>query len=850
MTRPGAEPDDLTLDEARRRARIVSGLAYEVHLDLGDGGADGFRSDTVIRFRCAEPGASVHVDVTGAVEEAVLNGRPLEPGAHDGTRLTLDGLAEDNELRVAGRFAFRHDGTGMVRFEDPVDGAVYAYTDFEPFDAHKAFACFDQPDLKGTFTFTVVAPVEWTVLSNMGTDGEAVAEGDTRRWRFAPTPAIPTYITAVVAGPLHGEFGRAGDIELGLYCRASLARHLDAKEILEVTAQGFEFFQRAFDQPYPFGAKYDQVFVPDYMAGAMENAGLVTFNEHYIFRSRDIDAVHERLADTILHEMAHMWFGDLVTMRWWNDLWLNESFASYASVLALVSATRFAEGWTSFAEREKAWAYRQDQLPTTHPIVADIPDVESVHLNFDGITYAKGASVLRQLVAWVGQEQFLEGTRQYFREHGFGNAELDDFLSALEAASGRDLRAWSKEWLEAAGVNTLRAEIEAGDGTIGRVRILQEAPEEWPTIRSHRLGVGLYDISGDGLALRRRVELDVTGRETDVAELAGEALPDLLLLNDGDLTFAKVRLDERSREALAERLSGLPDSLARAVCWSASWDMTRDAELPAREYLELAIRHAAREPKASLVQTLVGQAFAAINAYGDPPNAPRALDQVAQVALAELDAAEAGSDHQLLWCRALADAARSEDHLRLVEALLDGSLEYEGLAVDTELRWHLLRALAAAGRAEEDAIAAELVRDATDAGRRRAEAARAARPTPQAKAEAWATIVEDRTVPLALVTDMMAGFQQPGQAALLEPYVDRFFESLATVWAEREFRFSLTFARAMYPHHVVDERTLAATDAYLEGKDVPAPIRRLLIEGRDGVVRAIRARALDASAAS
>ena len=839
--------ENLTREEALGRARLVADPRYEVRLDLSTDDAETFRSETVIRFRCTEPGAATFLDLTArSVESLSLNGRDLAPPNVTVHRIALADLAEDNEVRVVATCEYQHDGTGMTRFTDPVDEAVYRHTDFEPFDAHKVYACFDQPDIKGTFAFEVLAGVGSTVLSNMPTAGEPAAEDGIRRWRFEETPRIPAYITAVIEGPFHAFRDRYGDIDLGVYCRESLAQHIDIDELMTVTKQGFEFFETAFGYRYPFG-KYDQVFVPDYTAGAMENAGCVTFNESYIFRSRETDAVRERRADTILHEMAHMWFGDLVTMRWWNDLWLNESFASYVSVLGLVSATRFREAWATFTEVEKNWAYGQDQLPTTHPIVAEIPDVESVHLNFDGITYAKGASVLRQLVAWVGEDEFLQGMRRYFRRFEFANAELDDFLAVLEEVSGRDLRAWSKEWLQTAGVNTLRAATREDGGVIRSLKILQTAPDEWPTLRPHRLAIGLYDVERDRLALRRRLELDVIGPETEVPEVVGERVPDLLLVNDLDLTYAKVRLDERSLAAVGRYLSTLPDAVARAVCWAAAWDMTRDAELPAREYLRLVLRHAEREPKVSLVQALLQQASTAVHAFGDPANVAAALDALASAALDAARRAASGDDHQLAWARAFAGAARSEEHLDVVQGLLDGSETIEGLAVDTEMRWVILRALAAAGRAGEDAIAAELERDPTDAGRRRAAAARAARPTEAAKAEAWRVLMEDRSLALAVLGDVMAGFQRPGQVALLTPYVGRYFAALPDVWASRDFRTALAFARAMYPHHVVSEETVAATDAYLAG-DVPGPIRRLVVEGRDGIQRAIRARAVDRAA--
>jgi aminopeptidase N len=842
---------NLTLEEARRRAELVVDLRYRVELDLTD--PSDFRSRTVLRFACREPGARTFVDLTAPhLVRAELNGEPLPEGAFDGHRLHLPRLQRENELLVEARCAYHRTELGMHRFVDPVDGGVYLHTDFEPFDAHRVFACFDQPDLKGVFEFAVLAEPDWEVVSNTRPVGPPAEAGGRALWRFRPTPPLPTYVTCVCAGPWHAVRDRHRDVELGLFCRRSLAEFLDPEELFEVTRQGFDFFERAFGVPYPFGDKYDQVFVPESNTWAMENAACVTFNDVYIFRSRVTDAARERRAETVLHEMAHMWFGDLVTMRWWNDLWLNESFASYMAVLAQAEATRWKEAWTTFADTEKAWAYRQDQLPTTHPVVADIPDVESIHLNFDGITYAKGASVLKQLVHWVGKDRFLEGMKRYHQRHRFGNATLHDFLAVLEEVSGRDLHRWSKEWLETAGVNTLRPEVrtERRDGSevIASLAVLQEAPEDWPTLRSHRLAVGLYYADGERLRLRRRVELDVVGARTDVPDLAGEPVPDLLLLNDADLTYARVRLDERSLATVVDRLGDLQDSLARALCWSACWDMVRSAELPARRYLRLVLTHAGREPKIGTVQTLLAQAASAVYLYGDPGNRDVAARALAEACLEELRRAEPGSDHQLAWARAFISNARTEEQLRLVADLLHGRASFEGLAVDTELRWHIVRSLAAAGVAGEDVIAAEQERDPTDRGARHAAAARAARPTPEAKAEAWRLAVEEVGQPLAMTEAVMGGFQQFDQEQLLRPFVERYFEALPFVWERRELPEALSIAGALYPHHVVEERTVALTEAYLARPDVPAPIRRLLLEGKDGVERALRARAVDAGA--
>jgi aminopeptidase N len=839
---------NLTREEARRRAELVSEVATEVELDLTRG-AETFGARARIRFRAAEPGASTFVNFVGpAVDRAELNGTPLSADAYDGERIRLEGLAAVNELVVEAVGAYGRAGVGLHRFEDPVDGSVYCYSDAEPYDIHRVYPCFDQPDLKTTFALSVVAPAGWEVLSNAAPTSRPPA-GEGGRWTFPPTPPLPTYVTAVVAGPYHVVRARHRDIDLALACRRTLAPYLEAEEILAVTRQGLDFYERAFGTPYPFG-KYDQVFVPEFNSGAMENAACVTFNEDYLFRSRVTDAARERRAEVILHEMAHMWFGDLVTMRWWDDLWLNESFASWAAVHAQAAATRWRHAWVTFADTEKTWAYRQDQLPTTHPVVADIPDVASTRVNFDGITYAKGASVLRQLVAWVGEEAFFAGLRTYFRRHAFGSATLGDFLRALEEASGRDLGLWSKEWLETAGVNRIRCRAETvpidGGEAFVEVAVEQEAPPDHPTLRSHRLALGLYEEGEEGIVLRRRVELDVVGRSTPVRELAGERVPDLLLPNDGDLTYATVRLDDASLGTVRDRLHRVRDPLARALLWGMAWDMAREAELAPRRYLDLVLANAHGEATVGVLQSVLGHAVTAATLYVDPAHRRAALDRLAGAALDALRRADPGSDHQLAWARAFVAAARSAEHVALVRGLLDGSVAIEGLAVDTDLRWHALKALAAVGAADEEEIAAEERRDPTDKGRREAATARAARPTPEAKAAAWEAIVGDERLPFTTRRALIAGFQRPEQEAVLEPYVVRYFDALEGIWQRWTIEEALAFATGLYPRALVSEQVLRATDAYLASRAVPAPLRRVLLEARDDLRRALRARAADA----
>ncbi|MFC5747000.1 aminopeptidase N [Actinomadura rugatobispora] len=842
---------NLTRDEARERARLLTVDSYEVHLDLTTG-AERFGSTTVIKFGCAEPGASTFVDLHGAeVREVVLNGTALDPASYDAEkgRVPLPSLAASNELRVAADCAYSRSGEGLHRFVDPVDQSVYLYTQFETADAHRMYTCFDQPDLKATFALRVTSPADWKVITNeaFATDGARTGE-----WRFPPTPRVSTYITALIAGPYHevtGEYRRAdgGVIPLGVYCRASLSEHLDAEAILDVTRQGFAFFEDVFDLPYPFG-KYDQLFVPEFNAGAMENAGAVTFLEDYVFRSRVTDAAYERRAETILHEMAHMWFGDLVTMRWWDDLWLNESFATYMSVLCQAEATKWTGSWTTFANLMKAWAYRQDQLPSTHPIAADIPDIRAVEVNFDGITYAKGASVLKQLVAYVGRDNFLEGVRRYFRRHAWGNTVLADLLDALEETSGRDLTAWSKEWLETAGVNTLRPEYEVdADGNFASFAVLQEAKPEYPTLRSHRIAIGLYDRTPEGIVRRERVELDIVGARTEVPELAGRKRPDLVLVNDDDLTYAKIRLDELSLRTLVEGIGEIRDGLPRALCWSAAWDMTRDAELSTRDYVRLVISGIRGVTDISVAQTLLRQTRTAVQQYAAPAWREEGLRLMAD-ALRELaEGAEAGSDFQLAYVQAFAASATGE-HLDLVAGLLDGSATLEGLKVDTELRWALLRRLVVTGRAGEAEVAAEVERDPTAAGERHAAACRAAVPTAEAKAAAWERIIGGE-LPNAVYRATLGGFVEPDQAELLVPYVDPYFAEVGRIWKEWSSDMSQTFAEVAYPFLVVEQSTIDRTEAYIAEHAPPPALTRLLSEGRDGVARALRARRKDAESA-
>jgi aminopeptidase N len=636
-------------------------------------------------------------------------------------------------------------------------------------------------------------------------------------------------------------------VPLGVFARKSLMQYLDAENIFELTRQGFAFYEKQFGTPYPF-AKYDQLFVPEFNAGAMENAGAVTFLENYVFRSKVAEAMVERRAITVLHELAHMWFGDLVTMRWWNDLWLNESFAEFMSTLAAAEATGWKQAWTTFASMEKSWAYRQDQLPSTHPIVADIPDLQAVQVNFDGITYAKGASVLRQLVAWVGQEQFMAGVREYFGKHAWQNTELEDLLSELEVSSGRDLKEWSSKWLETAGVNTLRPEIKTDDGgKITSFAILQSAVPEFPTIRPHRLAVGFYNLDAEGKLVRtHREELDVDGERTDVPELAGLERPALVLLNDDDLAYAKIRLDEVSLATSKVHVKDFTESLPRTLVLASAWDATRDGETPAREYAELVLNNIAYESDSSVVLVLLRQLATTLAFYVNPADRKR-LTLAAADRLWELSqSAEAGSDAQLQFVKAFALHAQTDAQLNAVASLLSGERVLDGLAVDADLRWELLTSLVAGGEFGQPEIDAELERDATATGQRAAALAKAAIPTADAKAAAWDAVVVHGDLPNATQQSVIAGFNRVHDTALLEPYAAAYFAAVEDIWNTRTHEIAQQIVVGLYPSQLATQSTVDLTDEFLAalGTDSPA-LRRLVLESRDGIVRALKAQAAD-----
>ena len=794
---------NLTRKDAQERAQLISNVHYDIAVDIT--GTDEFTTVSTVTFE--SKAGTTHFDLVAAGFEATLDGEATgrELSLHDGA----------HTLVVTSHDAYNRTGEGLHKFTDPVDNKDYLYTQFEPAMAMKVFAGFDQPDLKATYRVSVTAPERYTVILNEAVTREDNGDG-TSTWTTVIDYPLSTYLICICAG----EFERisdtydAGDgrvIELGLYARASLIPHMDAERIFRQTKEGFDFYHANFGRKYPFGDKYDQVFCPEYNMGAMEHVGCVTYRDEYIFTSEPTPYRLERRNDTILHEMAHMWFGDLVTMQWWDDLWLNESFATWSAATAQTAIGEYADAWTTFASVEKAWAYQQDQLPSTHPIAADAPDIETAEQNFDGITYAKGASVLKQLQAYVGYEEFFAGVRKHFDNHAYANATFADLLGALEEASGRDLSGWAEQWLRTTGVSVLRPEI--GE----TFAVLQEEP------RPHRVRVGLYKLEGDAVRRIKQVETDIDGERTEIPELAGIE-HDLAIVNDDDLTYAKMRLTPEHQRFALEHIGEIEDSLARTVIWSSLWESVRDGELPAREFVRLVAREASRETHPSVQERLLAQATQAVRQYVDPAWEGEGMDL--------LNTAFRGAEPAAIFDRALARLTPTEETVSYFKELLERS-------DNQEVRWLALTSLIAAGALPLSAADEE--QDNTSEGtisRLRAKAV-------VDKRWAWDKLVEDD------LTNLEARYLMDGLTFTyngLEGLTDEYFREAPALWERLTNEMAQRTLEGMYPRWDVTAEAVDKANELLLSDDAPSGLKRVIAEGQDRIARAVRNREVDAAA--
>ncbi|MFZ4123878.1 MAG: aminopeptidase N [Candidatus Planktophila sp.] len=842
---------NLTRDEAATRSTLIKTHSYRIDLDLISS-AETFVTKTTVKFSGLKPGQSTFIDAVGKrVIAATLNGVAFDVKDYDGETIHLPALAAENELFLEIEAPYSNTGEGLHRFVDPADNEVYLYTQFETGDARQMYACFDQPDQKATFTISAITPKHWEVISNYDVDSVTDVGTDSKLTQFKKSQVISTYVTAIVAGAyqhVHDEYVGEKTIPLGIYARKSFFQYVDAENIFKVTKQGFAYFEKTFGLAYPFG-KYDQLAVAEYNWGAMENVGCVTFHEDVlIFRSKVTESARLGRASTILHEMAHMWFGDLVTMAWWEDLWLNESFAEWASYMATSEATQYTHAWTEFNALRKNWAYRQDQLSTTHPIATEMKDLEDVKTNFDGISYAKGASVLQQLVEHVGRENFIKGLRIYFTKHAFKNTTLNDLMVELEATSGRDLKPWAATWLQTAGVNTLRPEIEIESGTYKKLAIKQEAPT-MPAgsqeLRPHRLRVALFDISDTQLVKRKSVPLDVAGALSEVTELKGEKEADLVLINDGDLSYAKLRFDDRSIATLKSHLGGLNEPLARALIWASLWDSVRDGELSTSDYIAIALNALGTETDISIVSATTTNITTVIWQYASPAHREGLRATVADALKKFLTAAASGSDHQLAFARGFAESAATPEQGKEILEILNGSVK--GLTVDAEIRWHFVICAVKRGLLGETEIDAELAKDNTAHGKQYRALAHAAIPTSVAKERAFKSVTED-VLSNTIHSYTCRGFNVAMQSELLTPFIDQYFSMLIDLWNTKGYEIAETTATLLFPGFNVSDSTLAKTQNWLDvtGKDAPGALRRVIIEGRDALARSLRAQKKDA----
>ena len=841
---------NITQIEAAQRSEIIKVESYKIDLDVTTG-AETFLVKTTIKFAGLKPGSTTFLDCVGKrVMSAKLNGADFDP-KFDGETIFLPAIAADNTLEIEHEGIYSNSGEGLHRFVDPADNEVYLYTQFETGDARRMYACFDQPDQKATFTISTITPKHWAVISNYGIESAKDLDNDRKHTQFATSQVISTYVTAIVAGAytsVHDEYKGEKTIPMGIYARKSFFQYVDAENIFEVTKQGFAYFEKTFGLAYPFG-KYDQIAVAEYNWGAMENVGCVTFHEDVlIFRSKVTERSYISRASTIHHEMAHMWFGDLVTMKWWQDLWLNESFAEWASYMAVSESTKYKNAWTEFNSVRKNWAYRADQLSSTHPIAVEMKDLDAVRTNFDGISYAKGASVLQQLVAHVGRDNFIAGLRKYFAKHAYANTELSDLITELEATSGKNLTAWVATWLRTAGVNTLRPVIALDGDKYASVAVKQEVPP-MPVgskeLRPHRLYIGLFDIKGNALTRRESIEVDIAGELTEIKELAGKKAADLLLINDHDQTYAKLRFDDRSVETMKKYLGQLDDSLARGLIWASLWDSTRDGELSASDYIEIALNALKGETDISMITATFMQIDTAIWAYLAPKNRDALRLSVANTAQELLASAKPGSDSQLQYARAFANNAFTPAQFESLKAMLNGSVD--GLLMDADLRWFIFLCGVKRGIFGVSDIQSEGDRDKTAHGKQYVAYAHAALPNHEAKAAAFKSITTD-DLSNTIHSYKCRGFNENIHCDLLEAFVDEYFDAILKVWSTKGYEIAETTATLTFPTWAISDETVKKAQHWLDvtGKDASAALRRTVTEGRDAMTRSLKARAVDA----
>ncbi len=813
----------LTQSEAATRSALLDVQRYDIAVDM-TGLLEGevFASVSTITFTCSEPGETTFVDVAMDIARATLNGTDVDVSQAADGRLPLPALAADNVLVIEASTTNTATGEGILRTVDPTDKLVYVWTSLEPDEARRVWACFDQPDLKAPHRFVVTAPSSWVVTSNGApesiVDADAGVGMDAKVWTYPDTPRLSTYVVVVNAGPFHEVRRQHDGYDLGFYCRQSLVPILerDLDELVTLTRQGLAFFGEQFACPFP-QERYDQVFVPN-LGGAMENWGCVTYGDGQLFRTPPTHAQRAVRAEFIFHEMAHMWFGDLVTMQWWDDLWLNEAFASWAANWGMAGASEFTDQWATFLAVSKRTAYEMDMSPASHPIRSDVADVASAMANFDAITYVKGQSVLHQLVAYIGEEAFVAGLQDYFSRYAFSNTRLSDLMDCYSRASGRDLSAWTKAWLDEAGTDVIS--LSGGE-------LLVETAEGGEP-RPHHLDIAVFDTSGDELVPVGRSSHEVTGPRTAVDLPAG----DLRLVNAGDYTFAAVRPDATSLEQMLTRIDQLTDPLDRALVAATAGQLLLLGHVAPRDVAASLTRALAAETSPALIEPFLGQALQVADRWAPAAESPDLLRGLADAVIGLVDLPDA----RQAALRTLAASASTDAHWAVLE-------EAAGRATDLDLAWRMAVRRSELGDYDEDHVRRLLESDPDpDAGMRRL-AVLAARPDLEAKEEVWRAFFVDYAVPASRETLVLGStFWRPGQAELLAPFTHRYLDELHTLKGGL-LNQGLTI-RAMYPLGAGDASFLAAAEAAVDDTSLSSYARNQLGANSFVLGRILQARQL------
>lgn len=848
MVRNAFSDDNLLYSEALERAETVSNVSYKIYLDL-DNGLDSFLCSSEIEFD-AKNGNETFLNFDGnKILSIELNGETISVNNYDNYRILLSPLKPHNKVIVKGVCKYQNTGVGLHKFIDPVDKMVYLHTQFEPFDAHKVFACFDQPDIKASFEMKVNAPKGFIVISNskpIKKPDSVNGEYNSGIWEFAKTDKISIYLTAIVAGNYKGFTDKYKDIDLGIYARRSLLKYVDHNELFKLTKDGLAFYENKLQTPYPFD-KYDQIFVPGFNAGGMENVGCITYNEAYIFRTEVTNARRFARADVFLHEMSHMWFGDLVTMKWWSDLWLNESLATYMSPLAIENVTEFKNAWALFSIKTKYGAYVQDEMPTTHPISSEVPDTNATRVAFDSITYNKGGSVLKQLVAIVGEDTFFNGIKNYLQKYAYTNPTLSDFIGELEIASGKDLSSWSYEWLETSGVNKVRLNTNYIDCEMGKclnnVSLLQEKDNSSGIFRNITMDVGLLDFKNDTISLVDKVKVNISNNKQLIDTLERRRAPYIIMPNYDDYAYAKVKLDNISLNNTINTLSQIEDDLIRTMGWNILWDAVRDAELSSGKWTDIILNHIDAEEDPTVLQTLLSRTLTVLNQYASKNNRTLYVEKIYNKSKNIMESNK-NSEIKLSWFNTFVNTAESQGSLNYLNEILNGEKNINGIKLDEDKRWQIVIQLASKGVIDEAFIDSELQKSLNDFTKRYALTAKAALPNYEKKLWAWKSILEDKGIDNYDMSALIDGFYVTGQDELLKPFAEIYGEAIEYAWKYRTADEALTITNGLYPSTIVEPYVLDIADKALS-MDLPDEAKRTIMERKADTERALKAQVTD-----